>query len=217
MLGHRLVERTGPELAVQEVLYGFVMALTFIIAARAGIFTYDTPWNLVMMILAMNFVWGAIDMIIFYRIDVSTQRRYTRILKEDRRADGYREKIDGELDNTIFDVLTEDDRQKGVDVVIDGTIESERDIWSDRKRMFQSSAACFIITVATAIPVIAALLLIDDQTAALDAAAVLASVSLFFVGCNIDREASKGIRLAEGLSIMALALMLSLFAAYFGG
>jgi len=85
-------------LAIQEVLYGFVMALTFIIAARVGIFTYDTPLYLVMMILAMNFVWGVIDMIIFYRIDVSTQRRYRRRLKEDRKADGYREKIDGELD-----------------------------------------------------------------------------------------------------------------------
>ncbi|UAL07570.1 MAG: hypothetical protein KRP56_07110 [Candidatus Methanogranum gryphiswaldense] len=213
----KLLQYTGPELAVQEILYGFVMALTFIVAARVGILSYISPWELVTMIVAMNFVWGAIDMVIFYRIDVATQKRYAKLIRQKRDDDEYRQKIYDELDSTIFDVLAEEDKIKGVDVVINGKVETHSEMKSDRKNMMYSSISCFFITLLTTLPVIIALVTIDKRSDALDAAAILASISLFFVGSHIDPAAGKGKRFAEGLMIMLFALFLSIFAAYIGG
>lgn len=213
----KLLEYTGVELAVQEVMYGFVMALTFIIAARVGIFSYYSPWELVTMIVAMNFVWGAIDMMIFYRVDVATQKRYVKLISNKRDDQDYRDEIYGELDSTIFDVLTEEDKLKGVELVMNSKIEDRREMREDRKKMLYSSITCFFITMMTTLPIIAALVLIDDRRDALNAAALLASISLFFVGMYVDPSGSRKKRILEGFTVMGAALMLSIFAAYLGG
>ena len=64
------VSRIDRELVLQEAMYGFVMALTFITAEQLGLVDYNTRSKLILAILGMDFVWGAIDMYIFYRMDI---------------------------------------------------------------------------------------------------------------------------------------------------
>lgn len=66
----RLVDATGPSTALQELLYGFIMALIFVNAARLGILEYSDPMDFVLVIIGMNATWGAIDGIIFYYLGV---------------------------------------------------------------------------------------------------------------------------------------------------
>ena len=65
-----IVRKTGPGLAIQEVLYGFIMALIYVTAARIGILRYTDTLNLVILIIGMNFTWGFIDAVVFYMVDV---------------------------------------------------------------------------------------------------------------------------------------------------
>ena len=66
----RLVGITGVSLALQELLYGLIMALIFITAARVGVLHYTDRENLVILIMGMNLTWGAIDAIVFYLLDI---------------------------------------------------------------------------------------------------------------------------------------------------
>ena len=50
------------ELIVQEAMYGFVMALTFVTAVQLGIVEYHDRGRLCLAISGMIFVWGMIDM-----------------------------------------------------------------------------------------------------------------------------------------------------------
>lgn len=56
-------------LIIQEAMYGFIMALTFVTVAKLGIVRYERE-NLIIAIIMMDFVWGVIDLIIFYNLDV---------------------------------------------------------------------------------------------------------------------------------------------------
>ena len=65
----RLVRNTGRGLALQEALYGFIMAMLFVTAASFGLIKVSSNGQMIMLIIGMDFSWGLIDMIIFYFID----------------------------------------------------------------------------------------------------------------------------------------------------
>ena len=75
-----IVRKTGPGLAIQEVLYGFIMALIYVTAARIGVLSYTDTTNLVILIIGMNFTWGLIDAVVFYIVDVFDQTKFIRIM-----------------------------------------------------------------------------------------------------------------------------------------
>lgn len=212
------VGHTGPELATQEALYGFVMALIFITSAQVGLISYDSPWDIVILIVGMNFVWGFIDMYIFYRMDVTAQKRYAEILR--RKEDEYgsrRDELYDSVGNTIFDVLTEEDKEKAVDLLSEGRPGSDEEMKMDRRNMAWSAISCFFITLLTTIPMILCLLLINDTSDALYWTTVVACVCLFFVGYKLEPLDSKKDKIVTGVSIAVLAYLLTFFATYLGG
>ena len=71
----RVVNNTGPGLALQEMMYGFIMALLFITATRFGVIDCNSAIDLIVLMAGMDFTWGAIDCILFYFVDVLDQRR----------------------------------------------------------------------------------------------------------------------------------------------
>lgn len=211
---------TGPELAIQEALYGFVMALIFITSASVGLISYDSPWSLVILIIGMNFVWGTIDMYIFYKMDVFAQARYVRIMEESKDERGMAEHYDeiyGELDGTIFDVLSEDDKNNAVKLVLTGRLETSEELKRDRKNMFMSAAVCFTITLITTIPIILCLLLIPAECGPLMWASATACICLFFVGFMLEPDDPTLKRLTTGASLTIISFALTFFATYLGG
>jgi hypothetical protein len=212
------VGHTGPELATQEALYGFVMGLIFINSALVGLISYESPWNLVMMIVGMNFVWGFIDMYIFYRMDVSAQKRNIGILNNgERTVEERRGEIYDALGNTIFDVLTEEDKIKATDLVLNSNVETNIEMKADRRAMFLSALSCFLITFLTSVPLVFCLLLISDPTDSLHTAVILACICLFFIGYKLEPSKNMKYKVRTGASIALLAAGLTIFATFLGG
>jgi len=209
---------TGPELATQEVLYGFVMALIFITSASVGLISYDSPWDIVILIVGMNFVWGFIDMYIFYRMDTTAQKRYTEILRNDKhRTEEERyEDVYDSLGSTIFDVLTEEDKTKAARMLFNCRLGTEKEMKADRRNMFISAASCFVITLLTTVPLILCLVLIPKDDA-LAAATLVACICLFFVGYMLEPTNGRWQKTKTGISIAAVAYVLTYFATYLGG
>lgn len=209
---------TGPELATQEALYGFVMALIFITSAQVGLISYESPWDIIILIVGMNFVWGVIDMYIFFRMDMIAQKRYVEILSKEDDVDGSRRReLYDAVGNTIFDALTEEDKEKAVDLLSNGRPGTKQEIAEDRKNMFLSAVTCFIITLMTTIPLIICLLSIENTTDALYWTTVVACVCLFVVGYLLEPSRSRRSKTLTGLSIAVIAYLLTFFATYLGG
>lgn len=208
------------DLVVQEAMYGFIMALTFTTAVQFGLMHFDSRARLLGAIVAMNFVWGSIDMYIFYQMDVNLQHRQLNLLRElsvssDREA--YRERMYEELGGTIFDAADEESKQEAVDVLVNCEPEDIAGIVKDRRWMILNSVAAFLVTLATVIPFLLCLGLIADLRQALMWSMASASICLFFVGYFLAPYQSLRGRIGTAVLITVSALLLTVFAAYLGG
>ena len=74
-----------------------------------------------------------------------------------------------------------------------------------------------IITFMTAIPAVVCLLLIGDDTTAFFSSSAISSLALFFIGYRMSPYRKRSMKALTGLVTTAASLLLTLFAAYFGG
>ena len=168
----------------------------------------------------MDFVWGSIDMYIFYRIDIMSQKRRITLLKKLYSADDrtpMRKDLYNSLDATVFDLADEDTKWRAVDVLMTGSMEDNIALKKDNRKYLFNAVTSFITTVATAIPAAVCLAFIPDWSNALLWASIASCTALFFTGYSMspyDRPAYKAL---TGLSIAAISMALTLFAAFFGG
>ena len=212
-----LVGKTGTGLALQEVLYGFIMALIFVTAARVGILKYDDANDLIILIVGMNITWGAIDAVAFYFIDVMNQKKYIHLLESediDRQ-----ERIDtlySEFGGTPLDVLDPKCQRAVCESMLTMEVEDESERAKDRREMRHSAIACFIITASTTIPVIVPLLLIDDIMDALLISSCLSAVVLFFVGYMTGDDLGLN-RMKFGLVLTIISWAITIVATFTGG
>ena len=212
-----LVGKTGTGLALQEILYGFIMALIFVTAARVGILKYDDANDLIILIVGMNITWGAIDAVAFYFIDVMNQKKYIHLLESediDRQ-----ERIDtlySEFGGTPLDVLDPKCQRAVCESMLTMEVEDESERAKDRREMRHSAIACFIITASTIIPVIVPLLLIDDIMDALLMSSCLSAVVLFFVGYMTGDDLGLN-RMKFGLVLTIISWAITIVATFTGG
>lgn len=212
----KLVSHTGLTLALQELLYGFIMALIFISAARLGILDFNGARGLIILILGMNFTWGAIDAVLFYIVGYLDQRRHMMILSSDLPREERARMLMEELNGTAVDMLDEDDARRICDSMLDMRMQGPDDVREDRASMVKSSIACFIITVLTAIPVVVPLALIDDLEMAMLAGSCLASIMMMLAGYYTGKVmCSRPLRFS--LLITAIAWAITIIATYTGG
>ena len=214
------LDKIDPELMIQESMYGFVMSLTFITAAQLGIFHYSDRTALILAIIGMDFVWGSIDMYIFYRMDMMSLHRQVITLgkmyvSEDRSS--MREEVDRELDGTIFDLMDGSTREKAVDLVMGSEIGNFGGYRKEKNKYLFNAVSAAIITFMTAIPAVACLLLIGDDTTAFFSSSAISSLALFFIGYRMSPYRKRSMKALTGLVTTAASLLLTLFAAYFGG
>ena len=214
-----LVNMTGPALALQELMYGFIMELIFVTAARIGILDYGSAIDLVMMIIGMNATWGAIDAVIFYLIDAFSERNHARIIDSARESGNREEAVEYLLDafsGTPLDALLPEDERMICEKILDCRTEDAEGMSRDRRAMALSSLGCFIITLLTVVPIALPILLIQDTVLALGVASGLSSVILFFVGyCMKYHYATNG--WATGLFLAGVSWAITIIATFTGG
>jgi len=214
----RILEQIDKDLVIQEALYGFVMALTFTTATQLGI--YDMPrLTLILAIIAMDAVWGTIDLVIFFNIDVIAHRRRVHDLKAvyRDRPENSEEIVSGFLEGTVFDDLDDASKKKAVDLVLSSEMSAFDSTHHDRRRYLFNAVTAFLVTISTAVPSALCLLFIDDTWLACLMAALASCVALQFIGYFMAVSDSKVMRFLFGLMMATLTMLLTLFAAVLGG
>lgn len=211
-----IVSRTGPGLALQEMMYGFIMALLFISASRFGIINFSSATDIIILMVGMDFTWGAIDCILFFVIDVLDQRRMLNYMRSDIPLEQKAEMMADDFDNSPLDLVDTEQKMEACRKIAELDIESEEEMRSDRRRMAISAFYCFIATILPLIPTSIPLLLIDDLYDALFVASALSAITMFFIGWRMGKYVGmKGWKC--GLIITSLAWVITLVATFTGG
>lgn len=183
---HGIIAMTGPGLALQELMYGFIMELIFVTAARIGMLDYGSTVHLVALIVGMNVTWGAIDAVVFYLVDSFSAREHRRMIEYGKTGPAEREKavdyLIDEFGGTPLDSLDPEEERRICESIVDRRVQDADEITADRRSMMRSSLGCFIITFLTIIPVAIPILLIEPVETALTVTSALSAVILFFVG-----------------------------------
>jgi hypothetical protein len=212
-----------PDLIIQEAMYGFVMALTFVMAVQFGILNYDNRWSLVSAIVCMDFVWGMIDFLVYYRLDIlGLSRRINKMVKihqgkEDEQHS--REEIEDEFEDTIIELVDAETRDKIVDLIMEShPVENPPEVAKkNRHRFLKNGIAAALTTMACTIPAAICILCIPDYSEALLATSIISSLALFFIGYKMGPFDSKFLNILNGFVIMLMSLTLTVFAAFCGG
>lgn len=215
-----LIAATGPGLALQELLYGFIMELIFVTAARIGMLDYGDAVGLCILIVGMNFTWGAIDAVIFYIINLMGARKNAAMIDLGKNGGKDREAaIDYLMDEfagTPMDSLTPEEERRICGLVVECQTEDEEGLARDRRDMRASSVGCFVITCLTVIPVIVPILLLEPLSLGLDVASALCSTILFFVGYMLKDYLSVN-GWAMGLFLAGVSWAITIIATFTGG
>ena len=215
----RVMGYTGTGLMLQELLYGFIMALLFITAARFRLIDFGVK-ELIILIVGMNFTWGLIDMLVFFTIDAFDQKKYIRIIEAKKKGTMDEKEIQtlikDELSGTIADIIDAESERKVIDQLMNSDLEPADQILSERRNMFYSAFFCFLLTMFTVIPVILPLLLISDFRTALFYSAGFASIMLFFVGYYVAPYFGQN-RWLVGIGTLTFAGVITLLATFTGG
>lgn len=215
-----ILSKVDPDLVIQEALYGFIMALTLITTAQIGLVHYDRPLNLILAIIGMDVVWGLIDMYIFYRVDLTTRDRNLRLyqklrLMKDRRAQA--DALSGEFDGTIFELASPEDKDKMIDVFLNGRYIRLSDLKRSNRHYLFNAITAFVSAVLPVIPSVICLWFIEDYHLALFCSSLVSSIAIFFVGFYFAPGSDFKVRVYFGFSIMVICLFFTVVAAAFGG
>lgn len=217
---HGLIAMTGPGLALQELLYGFIMELIFVTAARIGMLDYGDAGALVLMIVGMNATWGAIDAVVFYLIDSFGARKHVMMINKGKMGGQDKEEaiayLVEEFGGTPMDALAPEEERRICEEILRCRTEDSYGMSKDRRDMALSSLGCFIITFLTIIPVAVPILLIQPIELALGVASGLSSVILFFVGYKMkDYFSVNG--WVMGLFLTGVSWAITIVATFTGG
>ncbi len=214
------ISKLDPDLIIQEAMYGFIMALTLVTTAQVGLVHYPTRQALVMAIIGMDFVWGAIDMYIFYRIDLlSRSRMIHRYTNEFEGADRETrvEIAKGELRGTMFEFAGAEDRRRMAEVFADSRCCSSDNLEKSTRHYVINALTAFFVTIMTVIPSVVCLEFIEDFTLAALTTSIVSVVALFFVGYRLSPSDTPRSKVITGLTVAVISLLFTLFAAAFGG
>ncbi len=214
----KLTSLTGPGTAIQEVLYGFIMALTFAYAVRFGLLHFDSKVSFMLTVTGMDLTWGVIDGIIFFYVWALDIRRHTRVISN---ADGMSrearvQELMDSFSGTPLDAVNDEEKRKVCESLLDKPVQSREEFKADRKAMFLNSVGCVIFSNVALIPVLGPLFFIDDFIFALEMACWISTICLFIVGYYMAPYLGLG-RISTGAVLAGISLVISVAAVFTGG
>ena len=212
-----------PDLIQQELCYGTIMALTFVFGNQFGLMNMSRD-ELILAIIGMDAVWGIIDLLLFYRADMTGLVRRGTLsadLHGGEKTDvgELRGRVQDEFEGTFLDMVDEKTRKEVIDkIILSGPVEDSNALANKWKHNYLKSAvgSCIVATFPAFPPAIC-LLIIDDFEDALFASSLVLSLILFNVGFMISPYRKLWVRVLSGLAVVALCIALTVFAALFGG
>ena len=116
-----IISGMDPDLLVQEVMYGSIMALTFVITAQFDVLAYNDRTELAIAIIAMDFVWAVIDLLLFYRSDLVGMARRAKLSRKLHSGDDrgeLRADIEAEFEGTFLDMTDDETRREVIDKIM---------------------------------------------------------------------------------------------------
>ncbi len=218
MAADGILSRLDPDLILQEALYGFINVLIILTTAQAGFVTYSSRTAMIWAIIAVDFVWGAIDMYIYYRFD---------LLARDRRIHTYNNEFvpvdresrikvaESEFDGTMFELATEEDRRRMAEIFVDSNRRNSDSIKKVRPHYLTNAVTAFIVSMLTTIPAVLCLSFIEDFVIAAFCASVTSAVAMFFLGYKLAPGDSVKTKFLTGLTMAMVALVMAVFAVLF--
>ena len=214
----KLVSHTGPGLAIQESLYGFIMAMIFVNAAQAGILTFVSNIQLAIVIFSTNFTWGVIDALVIILVGTLERKRDLLILRRSRENNDskYRAMVKDDLSGTIVDAVTDEDECRIIHQILASEVESDEELAKDRRDLYMAGLSSFVITVLAAVPALIPILLIPDLHTALFVASAFGATALFFVGYGMSRHIGAN-RWGMALMFMTIGWAVTVMATFMGG
>ena len=217
-IARKLVGYTGPGLVLQELLYGFIMALIFVSAAQFEIMHFSSNTDLILAIIGMNTAWGIVDMVIFSLVDRFDQREYVRIIesKEDVDDEYIKKLIHYNLSGTLIDVLDEKDEIRIVKEILRSRLEPEEDLKKERRSLYIGNFLCFVYTISTVIPVSIPLLLIEDMGTACLWSSLVSAAFMFLIG-YLMHEYTGVNKWLMGLIVASIGMGITFLALILGG
>lgn len=212
----KIASSTGPDLIMQELLYGFIMALLFVTATRTGLIPYEGKWELCILIIGMNVTWGAIDAVLFYMVDVFNQRRFINIMRSCGIRGDCVDAVMDEFGGTPLDILDPDDERRVCEHILESRIAKDFDLRRDRLEMAYSAIGCFLVTVLTILPVVVPILLFPDIGTGMLVASAVSAILLFVVGWDMGGRLGVS-RWKCGITVTVIAAVLIIVGTFTGG
>lgn len=216
-LSAHIIKMTGPAISLQEILYGYIMALILTYATLFNIIEFNSIWDYGVAVIGMVLTWGVIDGIILYLLNVAEQRRYVREIYD---FDGsHEEKVELLMDNlsgTPVDFLDDEGKRKVCESILDTPRVGDDRLHEERIGFAKISLGCVLITIGVLIPIIVPLFFIEDMTIALHAVSFISSAILFFVGYYMGPYLGVN-RFICGIFIGGITLIIAFVSVFTGG
>jgi len=215
-----MVRHIGPTYALQELLYGLIMALATIsiLAVELGL----DPGNRYIIAFAavgVNITWGLADMLMYLitkNFDRLRHQRMAEAIQADVDGDYPLEAIEDDLSETIVATLDPEDRKR---IYLD-ILESESRAVGRPQRITASNLygglSCLLLTVMAALPIAVPVLSIDPLPLAVRSASVVAMFLLFLTGYTWAPHASLP-RWRTGLAMMGVGAIITVSTLVLGG
>lgn len=219
-LVHPLTKHIGPTYALQEILYGLVMALGTISTISIGIGLGPSSRDiLILAAVGVNTTWGLADMIMYMvtkNFDRMRHHRLAEAIRRDPDEEWPLDEIEDDLSETIVATLDPADRQR---IYLD-ILDSEHRAVGRPPRFsaghFYGGLTCLFLTVMSALPLVVPLLLVEPLSLGLRVSSLLAVVLLFLAGYVWAPYA--GLKRGKaGLVMMGVGLVITLATLVLGG
>jgi hypothetical protein len=217
-LVHPLTKYIGPTFALQEIIYGLVMALGTMSTVSIGIGLEPSSRDtLILAAVGVNITWGLADMIMYMvtkNFDRMRHQQLADAIRDDPEEDWPMEAVENELSETIVATLDPADRQRIYMDIVDSESRAIARLSSLSISHLYGGVTCLLLTVLAALPLVVPLLLISPLSLGLRVASFLAMGLLFLAGylwapyAGLRKERAGLVMLAVGAVITLATLVL---------
>jgi hypothetical protein len=217
-LVHPLTKYIGPTFALQEIIYGLVMALGTMSTVSIGIGLQPSSRDtLILAAVGVNVTWGLADMIMYMvtkNFDRMRHQRLAEAIRNDPDEDWPIDAVESDLSDSIVATLDPEDRQRIYLDIVDSESRAGDRLSTFSVPHFYGGITCLFLTVLAALPVVAPLLLITPLSLGLRVASFVAMGLLFLAGylwapyAGLRRERAGLVMLGVGAVITLATVVL---------